>query len=98
MKLDSEATGIPGAASIILASSLFSGDDSGSKTVGFFLYSLWNPQLQVCFPVVGAVNTLLAKAEPEEVREGNLNWGASAVPSPAPEACWELPPAPALLL
>lgn len=99
MKLDSEATGIPGPASIIPASSLFIGDDSGSKPVGLFLYLLWNPQFQACFPVLGAVNTLLAKADPEGVWEGSLDWGANAVPSPAPEACWELPTSnsPALL-
>lgn len=38
VKLDSEATGIPGPASIIPASSLLIGDDLGSKAVGPFLY------------------------------------------------------------
>lgn len=90
MKLDSEATGIP--TSIIPASSSFIGDDSGSNSVGLFLYLLWNPQFQACFPILGAVNTLLAKADPEVVQEGSLDWGANAVPSTAPETCQELPP------
>lgn len=97
VKLDSEATGIPGPASIISASSSFIGDNSGSNPVGLFLYLLWNPQFQTCFPILGALNTLLAKADPEVVQEGSLDWGANAVPLPAPETCRELPPSPALL-
>lgn len=76
MKLESEATAIPGPASIIPAPPLFIGDDSGSKALGSFLYFLWNSPFQACFPVLGAVNTLLAKADL------HWHWSANAVPSP----------------
>lgn len=82
MKLGSEATGIPAPASIIPASSWFIGDNSGSKPVGLFLYSLRNSPFQPCFPVLGAANTLLSKAEPEVVQEGSLVWGAEVTKLP----------------
>lgn len=75
VKLDSEATGIPGPASFS-----FIGDNSESKPLGLFLYLLWNSPFQACFPILGAVNTLLAQADPAAVQEG-LGCQCCALPS-----------------
>lgn len=50
--------------------------------MGLFLYLLRNSPLQPCFSVLGAVNTLLSKAEPEVVQEGSLDWGAEVTKLP----------------